>query len=480
MIDFIEQVLNLCIEIMESIFAFAWECISGTITGIPKRNKEYSARFASARTLLSNRYSGFCLTGKKNLSVRNSYQNALIIGGTGVGKSSIVLLPSLFTMRSSFIIHDPSGELYSKSAGYMKQQGYEIKVLNFANPSASSSYNPLARANTSSDIQKVASLLVANSLGAKGNDPFWNTQAVGLLAMLITVLKKQDVQFQNLYNLRKLLNNFGSSPEKIDKLFARSENETLYAEYKSFMSYDEKVVSGVIATCKAALQIFSDESVARVTASDNINLQDFRTKPVAIYIQNSVADQRYYSVITSLFFEQFFSFALGKIPDAKERDVFLLIDEASSLNLPTLPLAVANVRKHRCGIMLIVQDFAQITENYGRYDAESIKSNCFAKMYFTGQSLETAKELEFTLGRFQYEDKKERTIVRPLMTSDEIRTMPSSQALLICGYHPPILAKVIPYYRTRRFLKYSLIPPPAISSTIKAELQVITLGENNA
>jgi type IV secretion system protein VirD4 len=480
MIDFIEQVLKLCAEIFESIFSFAWENIAELITGVPQRKEEYTAQFASVRTLLSKRNNGFCLTGRKNLSVRNSYQNALIIGGTGVGKSSIVLLPSLFTMRSSFIIHDPSGELYTKSAGYLKQQGYETKVLNFANPAASSSYNPLARANGSSDIQKVASILIANSLGANSKDPFWNMQAVGLLSILITILKKQESEYRNLYNLRQLLNHLGSAPEKFDELFARAGDEILYAEYKSFVSYDEKVVSGIIATCKAALQIFTDESVARVTANDNLNLKDFRTKPVALYIQNSVADQRYYSVLTSLFFEQFFSFALGRIPDANERDVFLLIDEASSLNLPTLPLAVANVRKHRSGIMLIVQDFNQITEHYGRYDAESIKSNCFAKMYFTGQSLETAKELEFTLGRFQYEDKKKKTIVRPLMTSDEIRTMPATQALLICGYYPPILAKLVPYYKNRKFLVYSRIPAPVISTTAPVELSVLNLNKNNA
>jgi type IV secretory pathway TraG/TraD family ATPase VirD4 len=239
-------------------------------------------------------------------------------------------------------------------------------------------------------------------------------------------------------------------------------------------------VSGVIATCKAALQIFTDESVARVTADDDISLQNFRNLPVALYIQNSVADQRYYSVLTSLFFEQFFSFVLGRIPGANERDVFLLIDEASSLTLPTLPLAVANVRKHRSGIMLIVQDFNQITEHYGRYDGESIKSNCFAKMYFSGQSLETAKELEFTLGRFQYEDKKKKTVVRPLMTSDEIRTMPSSQALLICGNYAPILAKVIPYYKRNRFLKHSLIPPPTILSSAPKVVHLLNLGESNA
>ncbi|MBK5286583.1 MAG: type IV secretory system conjugative DNA transfer family protein, partial [Bacteroidia bacterium] len=352
----IEQLFSLLIEMLEGIFRFTFEFFEVLFSGIPKKSKGYNAEFASAGILLSRREYGFCLTGKRNLSVKDSYQNALVIGGTGTGKSSVVLIPSLFTMRGSFIVHDPSGELFSKSAGYLKLKGYEVKLLNFANPAVSSGYNPLERAHTPSDVQKVASMLVLNALGGgNSKDPFWNTQATALLTMLITIVKKQDEQFQNLYNVRQLLNALGSNPEAVDSLFSKHADEILFAEYKSFIAYDDKVVNGVIATCKAALQIFSDDSVARVTSFDNLNMQFFRTKPVALFIQNSVADQKYYSVLTSLFFEQFFSFILSRFPQNKEQDIFFLIDESSSLNLPTLPLAVANVRKHRSGIMLLVQ-----------------------------------------------------------------------------------------------------------------------------
>ncbi|HKR06137.1 MAG TPA: type IV secretory system conjugative DNA transfer family protein, partial [Bacteroidia bacterium] len=393
---------------------------------------------------------------KKNLSVKLSYQNALVIGGTGTGKSSVVLIPSLFSMRSSFVVNDPSGELYSKTAGHSEQRGYEIKILNFTDPTVSCGYNPLARAQTSSEIQKVASLLIENSLG-KGKDPFWNTQAIALLSMLITILKKQEPQFQNLYNVRQLLNQLGGNHEAVDSFFSRFADEILFAEYKSFIAYDDKVVNGVIATCKAALQIFSDEAVASVTSFDNLNFQDFRNKPVVLFIRNSVADQKYYSVLTSILFEQFFTYVLSRFPKDNEQDIFLLIDEASSLNLPTLPLAVANVRKHRGGVMLLVQDFAQIVHHYGRYDADAIKSNCFAKMYFTGQSLETTKELESTLGKFEYKDDKGHKVVRALMTNDEIRTIKSSRAILICGNKAPIMAKLVPYYKNPVYRKLDAI-----------------------
>ena len=459
----IEQFLTLIIKLLESVFKFIFELIKFAITAIPEKKEGYNAKFVWSGTLLSGRHKGFCLTGRKNLSVKNSYQNSIIIGGTGTGKSSVVLLPSIYTTQGSFIIHDPSCELFTNSAGYLKQKGYEIKVLNFANPDKSSNYNPLERAQTSSHIQKVATMLVENALGGKTKDPFWNTQATALLAMLITILRKQETEYPNLYNVRQLLNKLGGNPEFVDSLFSKYADEALFGEYKSFISYDAKVVSGVIATCKAALQIFNDEAVAQVTGSDNINFEEFRNKPTALYIQNSVADQKYYSVLTSIYFEQFFAYILSRFPKENENDIFLLIDEASSLYFPTLPLAVANVRKHRSGIMLLVQDFSQIIHCYGKENAEGIKSNCFAKMYFTGTSLETSKELEQTLGKYQYQDDKKNKVVRSLMTNDEIRTMKENKAILICGHHKPIMARLRPFYKNIRYRNYSKIEPPEIT-----------------
>ena|ERR1035437_9028548 len=467
--------MNIIIQITEFIFRllegglkFLFEFFELVITQIPKNNHEYNAEFVSQGTLLSNGNAGFCLTGGRNLTVKHSYQNALIIGGTGTGKSSVVLIPSLYTMEGSYIVHDPSGELFNKSSGYLRQRGYEVKVLNFANPAVSSGYNPIIRANTSSEIQKVASMLISTAFG-NSKDPFWNIQGTSLLSMLITILKKQDKELQTLYNVRLLLNSLGGSPEIVDKMFSKYADDVLFSEYKSFLAFDSKVVSGIIATCKAALQLFSDEAVAQVTSFDNLDLQDFRNKPTALFIQNSVADQKYYSVLTSLFFEQFFSFLLSRFPTNSEQDIFLLIDEASSLNLPTLPLAVANVRKHRSGIMLLVQDFSQLIHNYGKYDADAIKSNCFAKMYFTGQSLETSKELEQTLGLYQYEDDKGNKVVRPLMKNDEIRTMSTNRALLISGHHRPIMAILKPYYKNKTYLNYSMYPAPQMKREVSFE-----------
>jgi len=474
----VEQLVILIFELLETLFRFVFEILEKLYRDVPGRNKTYSASFITETVVLTRSNKGFCLTGKRNLSVKDSYQNALVIGGTGTGKSSIVLVPSICTMDASFIIHDPSGELYTKTSGYLTQKGFHVKVLNFSKPERSIGYNPLARLDGSSDIQKISSMLVESALGSKGRDPFWSTQSVSLITILISLLKSVESEFLNLYNVRQLLNLLGSEPEAVDSLFSRYANDLLFSEYKAFLNYDDKVVNGVIATAKAALQLFNDHSVATVTSFDHLDMEEFRTSRVALFIQNSVADQKYYSVLTSILFEQFFSYILGRFPNKNEHDIFMLIEEASSLNLPTLPLAVANVRKHRAGIMLMLQDFNQLVHLYGKFDAEAIRSNCFAKMYFTGQSLETSRDLEQTLGKFEFLDEKEQKVVRPLMTNDEIRTIKSDRALIICGNQRPVMARLRPYYKNKMFKGYSELPEPDLQGIlIQDKLPLISAYE---
>ncbi len=474
----IEKLFIFIFEVAEQGLRFTFEFLEVAWSAVPKKKEGYSATFIPQSSLLSSRDTGFCLTGKNNLSVKDSYQNALVVGGTGVGKSSVTLIPSAFTMLgSSKIFHDPSSEIYNKVSGFLAQNNYTIKVLNFSNPDVSCAcgYNPLARANTQTEVQKVANLLVTTALGSNSKDPFWNSQATALLTMLIIIIKKQKIEFQNLYNVRQLLNSLGSNPKGVDALFAQHADDVLFSEYSSFVDMDDKTTSGVIATCKSALQIFADPAVARVTSFDTIDFKEFREKPVALFINNSVADQKYYSVLTSIFFEQFFSYVMSRFPAVSEKDIFFLIDEASSLKLPTLQLALSNVRKHRSGIMLIVQDVNQLSIQYGKDEATAIKAICFAKLYYTGASLETSRELEALLGKYEYTEKKKGTnntetkVVRSLMTADEIRTMKVTNAILICGHHKPIMAKLEPYYTQRRFRGFDSIPPPVINNGISAE-----------
>jgi len=115
---------------------------------------------------------------------------------------------------------------------------------------------------------------------------------------------------------------------------------------------------------------------------------------------------------------------------------------------------------------LCVQSESQLQTNYSKSDAESIMANCFAKVYLTGQDHETTKKLESILGKIEYKDDDDKKNVMPLMTADSIRTMPLNKAILLCGHHKPILAKLYPYYENPTYRNNSKIPAPEMKCQI--------------
>jgi len=234
--------------------------------------------------------------------------------------------------------------------------------------------------------------------------------------------------------------------------------------------------TSISATALAALNIFEDEQVARVTSVDTLDMESFRSQKVVLYVQAPTIDMKYYAPLTSVLMEQMFGKMMSRIPDKKDENVFFLLDEAASLTMPSLPITISNIRKYHAGLMLLYQDFNQVIQNFGKNDAETIRSNSFAKLYFTGQTLETARALETTLGKYNYDDENGIKRTRPLMTADEIRTMPIDKALLICGHHRPIITDMIPYYKNRRLNAKTIYKPVVTTGEIPAEaVSFITL-----
>lgn len=448
-----EVIYWLCAEIATGLFDFISSIVQMS------RKTEFNADFISVDKVLQNSDTGFCLDGENCLSISESYKNAIILGGSGSGKSSTVLINSALLMakgNSSLIFNDPSHEIRLLVSGALQNYGYTIKVIDYSNV-ASECFNPLQRCTTVSDIQKLASLLVRNALG-EAKDPFWNKSAESFLSLFIRYLIFYgEPENRNLYNVLHLINVFAGNPEKIDKLIVKTRDEKLLSEYKAFVAYGDKTLMSIVATAKASLSLFADETIAKITSIDTIDFAEFRTKKIALFINNSIPTMQYYSGISSLFFQQLMNEILTRIPDKSEDSIFFLLDEAGSMYLPSLSTIIANIRKYNSGLLLIYQDYHILEHIYGNYEAKNISANCFAKVYLPGQPIETCKMLEITLGKFEYVDGNEVRHTRQLMTSDEIRM--SDKAIILIGNKPPIHAKLYPYYKNNKLKLLTEMPP---------------------
>jgi type IV secretion system protein VirD4 len=456
MIKVIGFIFEIVFEILSAITSGFFDLISALLE--QERKTEFDATFVPASNVLHKKDTGFCLTGDYCLSITDSYKNAISLGGSGSGKSSTILVNSALLMakgNSSLIFNDPSHEIRLLVSGALIEAGYEIKVINYSSLN-SECFNPLKRCKSISDIQKLSALLVRNALG-ESKDPFWNKSAEAIIALFIRYLIFYGKpEYQTLYNVLHLINVFAGNPEKIDRLIVLTKDEKMLSEYKAFVSYGDKTLSSILATAKASLTLFTDETVACITSIDTIDFTEFRKKKIALFINNSVPDMHYYGALSSLFFQQFFNELLVRIPEKNENNIFFLIDEASSMYLPGLSTTISNIRKYNSGILLIYQDYHQLEHIYGSYEAKNIMANCFAKVYLPGQPIETCKMLETTLGKFEYQDENEVRHIRPLMTADEIRM--SDKAIVLIGNKPPIHAKLRPYYNDWKLSSLTKIP----------------------
>ena len=106
--------------------------------------------------------------------------------GSGSGKSASYSIPNAYQMLGSYVFTDPKGELYDKTAGYLKDKGYEIKVLNLVDPQYSDGYNPLMHITSEIDVDVIANTIVKGQQTDSGKqDPYWDDMAEMLLKALI-------------------------------------------------------------------------------------------------------------------------------------------------------------------------------------------------------------------------------------------------------------------------------------------------------
>lgn len=450
--DIIESILS---AIIEGFF----DCLKALISH--DRKTEFNARFLPASELLSPANKGFCLDGKKCLSIHDSCKNSLIIGATGNFKSSGILIPSILRMsgNSSLVVTDFSGELLQKCSGKLLKDGYQVMQLKLDDPYSSEGYNPISRLKSISEMQKLSKLSVISAMGVNSKDPFWNFSAEAVTSLMMRYLiGHAEIQYRSLHNVYHLISVLGYAPEKIDRLFVRANDPLLLAEYKSFIGYGDKVLASIIATCRASLSLFgTDPNIALVTSHDTIDFDQFRKKKIALFINTPTKDMRYYSLFTSLFLEQFFGSVMSSIPSKDSLPIFFLIDEASSLYFPSLQIVCANVRKHLGGILQVYQSAAQIVDLYGQPVAKAITENSFSRVYMSNQPMSVTQELEATLGKFEYLDSKDVRHTRSLMTASEIRE--SSDSLIFCGNNPAIKTPIIPYFKQSKLNKLTQLSP---------------------
>ena len=81
----------------------------------------------------------------------------------------------------SFICTDPKGEILRSCGKMLKDNGYNVKVINLLEMNKSDCYNPFSYIREETDVVKLITNLISNTTpkGSTPSDPFWE-KAEGL------------------------------------------------------------------------------------------------------------------------------------------------------------------------------------------------------------------------------------------------------------------------------------------------------------
>ena len=341
--------------------------------------------------------------------------NVLVCGGSGAGKTRFYCKPNIMQANTSFVVLDPKGEIIRDTGGLLEKKGYEVRVLDLINMEKSHCYNPFRYITSDNDVQKLVTNLFKSTTpkGSQSSDPFWDTAASMLLLALIFYLKYEaPEEEQNFPMVMEMLRAGDVSEEDesyyspLDSLFydleMRQPDHIAVKYYKAYHSGSAKTLKSIQITLAARLEKFNLESMAMLTATDELDLSSMGEKKVALFAlipDNDTSFNFLVSILYTQLFQQLFYTADRKYGGSLPVHVHFCMDEFSNVSLPDDFDKILSVMRSRgVSVSIILQNMAQLKALFEK-QWESIVGNCDEFLYLGGNEQSTHKYVSELLGK---------------------------------------------------------------------------------
>lgn len=444
-------------------------------------NKKYADKNFSANKLLTQTVR-IGLDGRKHR--RNL--NVLVCGGSGAGKTRFYCKINAMQCdaETSMVILDPKGEIVRDVGGLLEKKGYEVRVLDLINMHRSHCYNPFVYLRDDNDVQRLVTNLfkATTPKGSQSQDPFWDTAASMLLLSLIFYLKYEaPPDEQNFPMVMELLRagevreDDDSYVSPLDELFDRLEmvnpEHIALKYYRDYHSGSAKTLKSIQITLAARLEKFNLESLAGLTATDELDLPSLGEKRVALFAlipDNDTSFNFLVSILYTQLFQQLFYLADHKYGGSLPVHCHFIMDEFANVSLPDDFDKILSVMRSRgVSVSIILQNMAQLKALFEK-QWESIVGNCDSFLYLGGNEQSTHKYVSELLGKETIDTntygKSEgrsgsystnyQISGRELLDASEVRMLDNRYALLFIRGERPVMD-----------LKYDILKHPNVKLT---------------
>ena len=407
--------------------------------------------------------------------------NVLVIGGSGAAKTRSFVLPNILTANTNYVITDPKSEVLLATGGYLKEQGYDVRVLNLVNLEQSDGYNPFRYLRDEKDVLKLVNNLIQSTTpkGSHESDPFWTKAETALLQAIILMLFQEAPEYEQNFSMVMRVLEYAEVREEdeghvspLDLLFEsierRRPDSVAVRQYKVFKLAAGKTAKSILVSTAVRLAPFNLPQIQALTDHDDMDLYTLGEKKVALYAVIPDNDNTFNFLVSLLYAQAFQALYYsadqihhGPLP----RHVRFVLDEFAAMPLPGFTRELATMRSRSISASVIIQNMAQIKELY-KDSWETIPGNCDTILYLGGNESSTHKYVSEMLGKATIDTKTHgqtkgksgsystnfQMSGRELLTPDEVRKLDNRYALLFIRGASPVMDE-----------KYDLMHHPAIS-----------------
>ena len=403
----------------------------------------------------------------KRMWVDDGEAHNLIVGSTGSGKTQIVAFPMIRILAKageSMVMTDPKGELYEKTSEMLRDYGYNIIILNFRDPQKGNAWNPmnlpyqLYKDGNGDKAVELLDDLALNILYDEKNtgDPFWEKSGADYFTGLALGLFEDASEEQINLNSMNLMSSLGEerfggpNNNYIKEYFnAKDPSRPAYINASGTVYAPEETKGGVLSTFKQKVKLFSSrDNLSEMLSYSDFDMKDIGRKKTAVFM--IVQDEKKtLHPLATIFIKQCYETLIdvaqesgGHLP---YRTNFILDEFANMPPLKDVTTMVTAARSRHIRFTFIIQNYAQLTQVYGKENAETIKGNCNIR-YLISNELQALEEISKMCGEVKSKE-KEKTSSTPLVTVSDLQRMSLFEVIDVRMRMMPFKTKFIPDFK---------------------------------
>ncbi len=385
-----------------------------------------------------------------------SDNHTIIFGATGSKKTRLLVMPAVELLcrgGESFIVTDPKGEVYQRTADRAHMAGYQVHCLNLRDVAKSKSWNPLElpyryyhEGKTSKAMTMVAQLVDMLVPAGKEKDAFWTDSSRNIITGFILLLIEHadgvsDCNFRNLMELWETY--LGNRRAFLEK--AKTErNKTIFRKIACLDIKAEATVGGMESYVSSSLNhIAINEDVLNLISDSEISIMGITEERLAVYLV--IPDENTtYHFVASVFLSQLYDVLIEKAQERGDNRLPIrmnfLVDEFANLpKIENMDSMITAARSRNIRFVLVVQSMKQLKHKYEEY-AEVICSNCNNWVYLYSKEMKLLEQISKLCGEKIYDDG---TRV-PLISAFELQHLSKEkgEALVLSGRNFPCIVNL--------------------------------------